>query len=241
MNDLDALISQHDLSVSLDAEMGTNLLVQIHGVDGHMKSQLVGGSPDQYVIVASPKRTGIAPKLFEGNQVLVRYIHDGAVCSFQSNIIDVVQSPFPLIFLSYPVIMERRTLREEQRNSCAVPVEAGYAGQTWPAEIKDFSRSGCCLVSNLAGRLGLNKIQPGNKIDIRIETEGETPDRTFSAKVCNLRREDQRLFLGLHYTVEEAAEIIGQTQAELIALPTSKGKPKRKANRRTGLSGRLGL
>lgn len=142
--ELEKLLFGQDEKTAVRAEMGAPLLVQLGGVASHVKATMVGLIPESYVLIAlTDKITGIENKLFEGNDVVVRYLDAGAVYGFQSQIIGRVTKPHRLIFLSYPKVVARKELRHNERVPVLWPAKAEALGRIFTGAILDISSGGC--------------------------------------------------------------------------------------------------
>ena len=84
---------------------GTPLQLEIQDVSVKMNSLSVGYVAEKCLIVKYPSTGGFGPvsnKLFKGNKITVRYINDGSVFGFQSELLGVVVDPIRLLFLGPP-------------------------------------------------------------------------------------------------------------------------------------------
>ena len=96
--------------------VGTPLQVEIEGITVRLNSICVGWLRDHYLIIKQPS-TGfgsIASKLFNGNKITVRFINNGDIFAFQSEIMESSNSP-RLIFVTYPKLVVRHSLRGSRR------------------------------------------------------------------------------------------------------------------------------
>lgn len=142
--DIENLIAQQSSQSQLNIAIPAKILVQIDGVEGYIKTLLVGMVPDHYLIMLSPKgNPNIKQKFFEGNSLLVRYFKDGTIFAFQSSIMGTTHDPYSLVFLSYPKIVSHHELRREKRASCQIPSQVLAGGKQYTSVLLDISKGGC--------------------------------------------------------------------------------------------------
>ena len=85
----------------IEIELGTDLTLDIQGLEGKMKSNLVGLVPSEFLIIAAPVGvTGIRQRLFEGNKMTLRYRQHGSVYGFKTQIITMITKPKPMLILA---------------------------------------------------------------------------------------------------------------------------------------------
>ena len=175
-SDLDALLQGDAGLTKLEIELGDRMLLKVDAIEGFLKTDLVGMVDNQYLIVDMPKGgPAVKNKFFEGNMVLVRYLHNGAIFAFQSYVLGVVDKPVRLVFLSFPAIVSRQELRREQRVECYLNAAIEMDGGVLNGAVLDISPSGCRF-----GARNPNKLRPeiGQNIDIGIKLgEGEKARR----------------------------------------------------------------
>ncbi len=182
--DLEKIISDLDQETLLQVALGTELLLQIDGVESNVKSSFVGMQPQVYLATTIPKISGITGKLFEGNQVIVRYLFAGTVYGFQSNILGHTRQPFPLMFLSFPKLIARRELRKEARVDCHLPAELMVKGQACSGALVDLSPSGCRFAAVAYDKKTSPRIDSGTKMALSFHLPGSAEAYGVSGKAC---------------------------------------------------------
>jgi len=111
----------------LAIEYGAKIRLEIAGVIAPLESRMVGMENDFIIVTAPPNPQGVLDhKLFQGNELVVRYLSRGTVYSFQTKMHSVITSPIPLLFLMYPKIVQRNELRGRERISCMIPALFTY-------------------------------------------------------------------------------------------------------------------
>lgn len=197
--DLDSILNSSNEGSRLQAELGTPLLLQLDGVENHLKSSLVGMEPGAFIVARTPKATGIESKLFEGNQGVVRYLWGGTVFTFQSSVLGYINQPFPLIFLSYPRVVSRVELRKETRFDCYIPSQALASNGAANGVVLDISRSGCRFQCRLGPKNNGKHLVMGQKVDLSINLGHDQEPVVLGSLIRNVKQESQSLTLGLSF------------------------------------------
>jgi hypothetical protein len=152
---------------------GTELLVEVEGVYGHLKSELVGYRLEQYLVIRTPAGPpGLSSKLFRGNTLVIRYLEEGRAIGFQSTIIHSNVEPEPLLFLLAPKLMQERSLRMARRLDTYLVCKAVVQNQLVDGTLIDISRHGyrCVLPTHLAH--GVLRPQAGDRVALTTELGG---------------------------------------------------------------------
>lgn len=196
--DIETLINETDGLTRLEIDLGDRLLLKLDSIEGFLKTDLVGMVQNHYLIVDMPKGgPGIKNKFFEGNLVLVRYLHAGAIFAFQSHMLGVVEKPVRLVFLSYPQIVSRQELRHEERMECYLNAAADLGGgQVINGAILDISASGCRFAAKFKGRPPL---EAGAAIHIGMKLgEGEKAKRCGGV-VRSINQNNGMMMMGVQF------------------------------------------
>ena len=126
------------------AEIGTTMLATFSRTSQPFKAIYVGMEPGSYLILRFPPGTGIHDHLFEGNALVVKYVHGGKVYGFRTEVMAYLyKKRIILVVLAYPEIVETVALRKEQRIDFLVPARLTVAGEGLDGFIVDLSPSGC--------------------------------------------------------------------------------------------------
>jgi hypothetical protein len=132
---------------------GTELVLELEGVYGHLKSELVGYRATSYIVIRTPVGPpGFGAKLFRGNSLVVRYLDEGRACGFQTSILHLTLEPEPLLFLACPRLMQEKSLRSAQRLDTYLLCKAALRNHTVDGTLIDISRHGyrCILPSHVS-------------------------------------------------------------------------------------------
>jgi hypothetical protein len=171
------------------------------------KSHLVGCKAGSYLIVEMPsvlEGGGIKDQLTIGRQLIVRSICEkttGECMGFYCTVEGVIRMPHPVLFISYPIEIETRELRNEKRVDTVIsawmqvePSAARMAGQ-----IIDLSAGGCRF--ELPVEEGVVKIKARN-LYLRYVDPVTNQETVRLGQVCSQRREGPVLSIGFAFLSE---------------------------------------
>jgi c-di-GMP-binding flagellar brake protein YcgR len=113
----------------------------------HLWTHVIGWEKDEYILTRAIHVQGQPAKLNSKDPCKVRWLMDGVALGFESEIITVQFFPYPLMFIKYPVSIERLQLRVAQRFKVDLPVKLSDAAQSLTTEgvMLDLSEGGCGL------------------------------------------------------------------------------------------------
>jgi c-di-GMP-binding flagellar brake protein YcgR len=194
-------------------ELGTQLQVQVNGVDFNFKSNLIGIESNNYLIIDTPvtlPNISIKYKFYRGNKIVVRYLYKGTVFGFESELIDIY-SPLRLLFVKYPNVIEQHNLRSQERVDCFFPVKIKSSNGQIDGTILDISKGGCrCVAKGNAKDKELLLIKIDEEITLRCNfpmTEGE---QLVLGKVKAVKSDTKQMTLGImfHKIEPELQDII---------------------------------
>ena len=188
----------------LAIDLGCPLFIQCKGQKDRFKSRLIGFLPGEYLIIATPNVPGIRNILATHEGVLVRYIHQGEVFGFRSDVIGTITAPFSLTFLACPVRVERINLRKAPRIDCHIPATLTAGKQSFSGMILDISIAGCRF-STRSADCGTFQAAMGTAVTLAFLQLGKEGEVVVRGTVKNLRQDGQRLNLGILFKDPEPA------------------------------------
>jgi len=162
-------------STDVEIDHGVELIVEIEGVYGHMKSELVGQRTGHYLVIRTPVGpAGYKNKLFDGNNVLVRYLRQDMAYGFQSSILKSIVEPEQLLFIACPRVLQERTLRSVKRVDTYIVAKVAVQAQSVAGTIVDMSAKGCrCIVPSHVEHTKQIELHNGDPVVIYAELDGE--------------------------------------------------------------------
>lgn len=101
------------LEVIVEREMGSQKI--------RCRTKVIGVKPDRYLILDMPLYDGTAAFTVSGGPCIIRFVDQGRVIGFNSEVVQIHYDPSPLLFVAYPRELEEVTLRETPRLNTAIP------------------------------------------------------------------------------------------------------------------------
>ena len=200
-----------EVGKSFALPVGTPLQIEVEGVTPRLNSLSVGWLPGYYLIIKQPV-TGfgsIASKLFRGAKITVRYISDGDIFAFQSEVTGVTTESPRLILLAYPALVVRRSLRGSRRVLCYLPAEllkeqdrgGGMRVQiAYRGIISDISLSGCGFdMMKGSADEALPEVAQNETVKLRVEFPGLENKIELLGEIRRSQREGRRLNVGVKF------------------------------------------
>jgi c-di-GMP-binding flagellar brake protein YcgR len=205
-------MSFHDLTKPGEAlflPVGLPLQIEIGGISIKMSSVFVGNLADNCLIIKYPS-TGalgsITSKLFKGNKITVRYISNGDVCGFQSELLGTVSDPVRLLCITYPASIARHSLRSSRRVECYLPAELRIDSSAkdldivYDGIITDISSTGCNF--NMV-KIQLECMPLSTKVDdpilLGFQLPGMEKRIEVSGNVRNMQRDSRKTSMGIQF------------------------------------------
>lgn len=164
------------------------------------RAKLVGGQTDEFVLIRLPLTAGVRERCREGNQVVVRFIHDGTVYGFRTAVIEYTAKPFSLVFMQYPFRLETHSLRQEERIACRFRANLTVGRKTIAGKLVDISGSGCRFKSDKGYAGILSSVKPGDTLKGDFSVLGQEKPFEFNAELVSSATEDARISLGLRFS-----------------------------------------
>ncbi len=191
----------------LNISLGTQMQIRLGGMDGHFKSSLVGMVREKFVMIELPMMTGILNKLHDGNRVTARYLYSGSVYGFYSTVLAYITKPAPLLFLSYPKIVEILDLRKFKRVDCIFPAVVKIQEWEYKGLIMDISTGGCKLSLDISDNIQIPPMEAGESIDLSFQLIGSSEPQTVIGKVRTANRDSAKVAVGIQFDALDAEMI----------------------------------
>lgn len=185
----------------MPAVLGMRMLVQAEGMDQGFRTTLSGLERNRFLLLHLPRIAAITEQLYPDRKVKVRYIHEGNLYGFLSQVLACQVTPFRLLYLAYPKTFERLNLRRDQRVDCFIPAELAVPGSVdaaFRAMILNISTSGCrTALDATSQRL------PGFEVDAMVQLDfrvvGTDLEMRAQCQVKSVDADGSRVFLGLNF------------------------------------------
>jgi len=198
----DNKIFETTVEKSFTISCGTNLTAEITNIAIKFNSTVVGYSENEYLFIKMPSSANISlikTKLYMGSRIIVRFIEDGVVYGFETDVWGTIIDPVKIIIIKYPKIISRYELREKQRYLCMLPGKLQKGQDIYPAIMTDVTENGCGIkikarVSHLPIEFKVN-----DRITFNLVLPGSEGELSLSGHVRNLRHDKQEVFLGIKF------------------------------------------
>lgn len=200
MDDIDRIkILNVESSVQINIELGAKLLLELEDVNIPINSIFVGLKVNEYFIASQPSNYSmIKHKLFPGNHMIIKYLHNGTVYAFPTKIIDIIDKPVQLLLFVFPKFLQSHTIRSYRRNDCLIPVKIVINNTERNGIIKDLSEEGCgCTFRYLPNPK--TKLRVGNHLKLRCQFPGIEGEIELSGIIQNSRKEAGNEVVGLKF------------------------------------------
>jgi len=191
------------------SELNFTLTVPI-GTQYNGRTHFVGCHSDNVILIETPSMTVEDKEYYlqEGFWMELTAISPrgkGALLTFRSQIINIMNAPVAIIVLSMPTKMQMSQLRQEPRYEVTLFAKALLNEQKFECEIHDLSKTGCQIITSLLTK----NLHIGDVLKITITKQGKMMDMlpTLTAIVCNTEKSRQHNIYGLKF------DNFGQKQA----------------------------
>ncbi len=198
-----------DLGKKLSVDIGTTVKIEVDGVEYPLQSAIVGLEKEKYIILKAPDPSlRIEHKFYTDNELIVRYISNGTIYAFQSRIIEYISSPFPLLFIKYPKIVEHHELRGQKRIICYLPAKIIANGVENVGCIFDISKRGCRFILYRNKNSDLIKTEVNKEVTLKCVFPGRNEVIYVVGHVQNLKKTYNEIDIGISFTNKNSAETI---------------------------------
>lgn len=187
---------------------GTQVLFEVPHLSG-VKSQTFfrGCREDHYIILDYPYNSnGVPLPLKDGMPCIIRFICQGKVYAFPSEIQRTVRYPYPFVFINYPQELDHINLRNTERYPIRIPtvyseqaLEGTHDGCP-SGQLLDLSETGCLLETDQ--RFDLETL-----LFLAFNLPNQEPIKNLSVKVKRISRKEEAYQLGLQFVVSEDPDI----------------------------------
>ncbi len=193
--------------------VGIPLQIEIEGASLRMNSVSLGYSPGSYLIIKYPTAPiSISTVLSKGKKITVRYVCDGNVFAFESELITVAYETVNALFISYPVRIASQGLRDTRRTPCylrskLIQRNSDHAPETPLCEgvIVDISATGCAF-TRAGGDPPINALAHlhiGDAIVVLLELPGTEGYSRILGHVKRMQRDTEQTSIGIKFEAME--------------------------------------
>ena len=122
--------------------LGSELNMQVEGMEEKFKSILVGIEAPTYLMVRMQIPTKFRSQIDKGTTFMIRYVYMGNLYGFKTKSLGSVNKPYKVAFLSYPEKVESLNIRKAQRVSCYIPATLDLNDGQFRGLALEISKSG---------------------------------------------------------------------------------------------------
>jgi c-di-GMP-binding flagellar brake protein YcgR len=187
----------HGLRLNMD--LGCSLGIRIEHLDQAFRATLVGLEPQQYLLVKTAIPREFESGILPGISFHVTYQCLDEEYGFESRILDIIEKPYRLTFLSYPDNVKSLENRTYSRVCCYIPASAQLNENFIKGTITDISTSGCRFVIRLPDNLMPRQVLLIESMILSFPVMGMQGIQTFSGVVKNTTIDREKIALGIEF------------------------------------------
>lgn len=179
-----------------------------------------GVSSLKYIILQTASMIPQQYDLREGDPLILRYVFQGNVWGFKTNIIKAITTPFRLLFIDYPKEIEQHSLRSCERADVVIQAKYSIMDKLLTAVIKDLSCGGCLLVLDSVALEGRAFLDDGQSGILSFSTDILEEILNVNCNIIRIRSDKDRTELGLEFDTsdQETLDKIAQYVDHIISL-----------------------
>lgn len=198
MEELEGILELNK-SEGIYIDIGTRVYLEIEGVNFSVTSVFVGMLKGEFLIITLPKRyKSVKNKLYAGNKMVIKYLHEGSVYAFQTNVIEIITTPIRALAIEYPKVVQERELRIVKRNDVVIPGRVEAKKIEFQVIVNDISKKGCRFRYLTKGN-NASPLREGDLLRIYCRFPGVAEEIGSMACVRNVRREKDQLCVGAEF------------------------------------------
>lgn len=180
-------------------QTGCPIFVELDEAPDKLFSQIVGFQDGKYVIISQPtSRKSVSPRLKIGSTAVIKYVHEGSIIAFRTPVVDQIQSPDKLVFVSFPKEVTRQNLRSQKRYTCNFPAKIQIGNETAESRLEDISQGGCCCsIDNVAVSHLEKAPMVGDSVILTVQQPGSSTWDSLPGRVSNTFGRADRTHYGI--------------------------------------------
>lgn len=212
-----------DEDKGIDIEPGTPLQIEIEGIAFRFASTFIGMEAQEYLILKVPEVPREAPirnirtKLISGVHLVVRYLNEGSVIGFRSQLSEAIFAPHKLMFVKYPKTIEQHDLRSDKRVNCTIPVKIVIDNKNYKGTMLDISKKGCRYLTRDLRETNLLSLKKDDQISLLCQFPGVKDEQVVPGKVKNIKKTALELSLGIQFQ-KMAPDVKGIVDQYIFAI-----------------------
>ena len=191
-------INRHS-GAALSLPLGTVVMVEPAGLGQRFKTEFIGMERGRYLILRIPRIPGVADHLYQDKPVTLRFVHEGNIFGFSSEVVWVMNAPYRLLFLRYPEEVEILNLRGCQRVDCFLPTAIKFKEEWRQGVILNISCGGCQAVVEERDGQSLPQAAVDDEVMLEFRLVGSEQSIMVAGLTKSVNLSERRLFLGVKF------------------------------------------
>ena len=187
-----------DKKQKLTIALGSDLNMQIEGMEEKFKSILIGIEAPTYLLVRMQIPSKFRSQIDRGTNFIVRYLYLGDVYGFRTKSLGSVSKPYKITFLSYPEKVESLNIRKAQRVSCLIPATLEIKKSQLRGVVLEISKSGCRFKINTDIDL-INEVKIDASLRISFPLLGIEGIHTFKGIIKSITSDSEGISFGIKF------------------------------------------
>lgn len=186
----------------LGLDQNTRVFVRLNPLSQQsqpLHGEFLGTSHYEFMIIRLPSVPGLLNKLLPQTRVEIRYMQEGAVHTFTTELISYTIKPSLLLFTSYPDRMSIMDTRKHHRVLCALPILMHSPKGDAEGLICDLSLGGCRVSLELTGQSDMRELMVGDSVVLQTIFTADGLPCGSKAVVRNVEMAGTRVATGLSF------------------------------------------
>lgn len=185
----------------LNLELGGQMYIRIEQFEQAFRAILVGAETGEYLIIKAAIPREFESAILPGLKFHISYQSQGSEYGFATTVIETMDQPYRLLFLSYPQMVNHLENRGKIRSYCYIPSSAELNNNTIKGVITDISISGCRFVIRLPVNLQPRQILLIDTIVLHFPILGMKGVQAFQGKVRNTTVDREKIAMGVEFEI----------------------------------------
>lgn len=178
--------------------LGSELNIQVEGMEEKFKSILIGIEAPAYLMVRMQIPTKFRSQIDEGTTFMVRYVYMGDLYGFKTKSLGSVKKPYKVTFLSYPDKVENLNIRKAQRVSCFIPAILDLGNKQFRGLVLEISKSGIRFSINTNQEI-INSVRIHDPLNISFPLLGFEGIHSFKGIIKSISSDTAGISLGIEF------------------------------------------
>lgn len=183
--------------VNLELALESDLVVVLPRSKTTCRGIITGFHPYEYIMAGIRLPKSFISSMGYKEEIVIKYLLEGTVYGFKSNILNYITRPAPLLFFTYPDSMEKLDLRKSSRIDCNMEgmIFTMDDGKGRDCLVLNVSETGCQVAVRIKSRDPLSKVEAGSDMVLAMQL-GTKTHLKLPVSIKNVTREKGTIRLG---------------------------------------------